>query len=68
MDFILNNQEYIQLNTLLKIMNLVESGGQANNEIVSGNVKVNNAIELQKRKKVRKGDNVFFNGKNILVK
>ncbi len=58
--FTLQNQEYIELNKLLKHLHLVDTGGMANDVIVNGEVKVNGAFELQKRKKLRKGDHVKF--------
>lgn len=59
-DFELRGQEYIELNKLLKLLQLTESGGEANEAIVSGEVKVNGAVELQKRKKIRAGYKVLF--------
>ncbi|MFH1120435.1 MAG: RNA-binding S4 domain-containing protein, partial [Bacteroidota bacterium] len=39
--------EFIQLNQLLKLLNLVETGGEANQCITEGRVEVNGATELQ---------------------
>ena len=61
--FTLENQEYIELNKLLKLLQLTESGGEANEAIVRARVKVNGVIEIQKRKKLRPGDKVQFAGK-----
>ncbi len=61
MEFELIDHEYIQLNQLLKLLGLVETGGEANQRIVDGEVLVNQAIENQKRKKLRPGDIVIFN-------
>lgn len=58
--FELENSEYIELNKLLKVLNLVESGGEANIRIDGGEVKVNNLVEKQRRKKLRSGDVVAF--------
>jgi ribosome-associated protein len=60
--------EYIQLNQLLKLLGLVDSGGDANQRILNGEVIVNNCIEIQKRKKLRPGDNVEFQGKSIAIR
>ena len=65
---LLRDHSYIQLNQLLKIINLVESGGEANQVITSGEVKVNKEVEFQKRKKLYPGDEVEFNGIFILIK
>ena len=59
--------EYIQLNQLLKLLNLVESGGEANQVITDGEVLVNNQTETQKRKKLRAGDSVSFAGQTIEI-
>ena len=52
--------EYIELNKLLKILALVESGGQANNLITRGFVRYNGEIDTRKRLKLRKGDKIEF--------
>lgn len=63
--FELQGYDYIQLNQLLKLLNLVESGGEANQIITSGMVKVNGTVELQKRKKLFPGDKVEFEDVSI---
>lgn len=57
--------DHIQLNQLLKLLGLVETGGEANQVIVDGEVKVNGITETQKRKKLRPGDTVRW--KNVTV-
>ena len=52
--------EYIELNKLLKILSLVESGGQANNLITKGFVSYNGEVDTRKRLKLRKGDKIEF--------
>jgi ribosome-associated protein len=66
-EFQLNDYEYIELNKLLKLLKLVGSGGEANAMIVDKEVMVNGAVETQKRKKLRKGDKVEFNGESIVI-
>jgi ribosome-associated protein len=68
MDFELIDHKYIQLNQLLKLLGLVESGGEANQRIVDGEITVNKQIEYQKRKKLRKGDIIVFENKSITIK
>jgi ribosome-associated protein len=68
MEFELIDHEYIQLNQLLKLLGLVETGGEANQRIVDGEVVVNKEVEYQKRKKLRSGDVVIFNRKSISIK
>lgn len=58
--FELLDQEYIELNKLLKIENLVGTGGEAKFLIKNGEAIVNNEVETQIRKKLRKGDVVKF--------
>jgi len=67
MQFELIGHEYIQLNQLLKLMGLVDTGGEANQRIVDGEVIVNNQVEYQKRKKLRIGDVVEFYGQLITI-
>jgi ribosome-associated protein len=55
--------EFIELNKLLKIMHWVETGGQANQSIEEGLVKVNGQPEFRKRNKIRPGDVIIFNEK-----
>lgn len=65
--FPLNDQEYIELNKLLKILRWVNSGGDANMIIVEQLVRVNGVVETQKRKKLRKGDKVEFNKWSVVI-
>ncbi len=67
-EFELNGKEFIELNKLLKFMGLVDTGGEANGRIVDGEVLVNGAVEIQKRKKLRPGDKVVYNGETIAIK
>jgi len=60
MEFELEQKEFIELNKLLKILGLVESGGQANMMITEGQVLVNNELEFRKRKKLKPGDMIRF--------
>lgn len=59
--------EYIELIKLLKIANVVMSGGEAKMVVEDGLVHVNNEVELRKRKKIRPGDVVVFEGAQISV-
>ena len=59
LDFKLDT-EYIELNKLLKILSLVESGGKANNMITEGFVRCNGEVDTRKRLKLRKGDKIEF--------
>lgn len=57
--------EPIELYKLLKIANMVGGGGEAKTMISEGNVLVNNEVVVQKRKKIRHGDIIEYNGKVI---
>jgi len=59
--------EFIELNKLLKILGLAQTGGHAKIIIDEGLVIVNDNTELRKRKKLRKGDIVKYDNKNILI-
>ena len=58
---------FIELNKLLKITSLASSGGEANQLITEGCIKVNGVCEMQKRKKLRKGDVVEMNGEVVEI-
>ena len=68
MEFELNGKEFIELNKLLKILSLVESGGQANMFITEGQVTVDGEVETAKRKKMRAGAVIHFMENEITVK
>ncbi len=61
------NQEYIELNKLLKLLGLVGTGGEANMRIVDGEVMVNGEQDTRKRRKLRSGDKVEFGGEEVEV-
>ena len=60
-------EEYIELNQLLKLMQVVQSGGHAKLVIDDGLVTVNGEQEMRKRRKMRVGDKAEFDGTSILV-
>lgn len=59
--------DYIELIKLLKVTGLCSSGGMAKVVTSEGRVRVNGAIELRKRCKIRKGQRVEFEGNIIEV-
>lgn len=61
------DNEFITLDKLLKVMRMVGSGGEAHAVIEEGLVKVNGAVESQKRKKMRVGDTAEFDGQLIEI-
>jgi len=67
MNYQLNGQDYIELIKLMKLLGLVDTGGEAKHCVEEGEVLVNNEIEYRKRCKLRIGDTVEFAGKTILI-
>jgi len=63
----LQDQPYIELNKLLKLMDLVDSGGMANQLILEGDVFVNDSPAHEKRKKIRPGDVVQVGDHRIRI-
>ena len=59
--------EYIKLDQLLKWANIVSSGSDAKHIITEEMVKVNGETETRRGKKIRVGDIVEFQGKEIEV-
>ncbi|MDY0253625.1 MAG: RNA-binding S4 domain-containing protein [Tenuifilaceae bacterium] len=60
-------EEHIQLTQLLKASRLAQSGGEAQQLVVEGLVKVNGALESRKRAKLRAGDVVEYNNQSIKI-
>lgn len=59
--------EYIKLGQALKAAGLVESGVEAKDVIVNGQVQVNGNVEIQRGKKLYGGDIVTFHGVEIKI-
>lgn len=66
MDFTLA-AEFIELDNLLKALNVVPSGGAARVFIQEGNVLVNGEAETRVRRKLRQGDVVRFDSQEIRI-
>lgn len=60
-------KDFIKLDQFLKMMNLVQSGGQAKLLIQDGQVGVNGEIETRRGKKLVTGDQVYFENEVYLV-
>ncbi len=60
-DFTLTD-EYIELISLLKFLNIAQTGGHAKILVDEGQVLVNGALESRRRYKVRKGDLIVVDG------
>lgn len=59
--------EFIKLEALLKLANLVGTGGEAKMLIQDGQTSVNGEVCTMRGKKLRPGDTVRFQGQEILV-
>ncbi len=59
--------EFIRLDALLKLADLVSSGGEAKLRIQEGEVTVNGEICTQRGKKLRPGDRACLDGTTVTV-
>lgn len=59
--------EYIKLDSLLKGVNVVGSGGEAKIVITEGQVEVNGETENRRGRKLYPGDRVKFGGHEFIV-
>ena len=60
--------EYIKLDSALKLSALVSTGGHAKIVIKNGEVKVNGEVCLQRGKKLRNGDKIEYENNLIIIK
>lgn len=65
--FTLAGREFIELDNLLKVTGLCESGGAAKTAITAGRVAVDGRVELRRRCKLRAGQAVEFEGRKIVI-
>ena len=61
-------EDYIKLDSALKLSNLVSTGGHAKIIIQNGEVKVNGEVCLQRGKNLRNGDKVEYNNNLFIIK
>lgn len=59
--------EVTRLGQFLKLMDLVESGGEAKMRIANGDVQVNGEVELRRGRQLQVGDVVTIDGKSYRV-
>lgn len=62
-----DTDEFIELNKLLKLMQIAQTGGHAKIMIEDGEVVVNGEPESRVRKKLRAGDVVESGGRQIEI-
>jgi ribosome-associated protein len=65
--FTLEKGDHIELHDLLKVMGFAPTGGAAKLAIAEGRVTVDGAVETRKRCKVRKGQQVGYQGTKIVI-
>lgn len=61
------HSDYITLQQLLKIENIIQSGGEAKYFLVSNEIYVNQKLEQRRGKKLYPGDVVLILGKEYLM-
>ena len=61
------NGEFVELNQLLKLVGLCDSGGAGKMMVASGAVKVDGKQELRKTAKIRAGQQVSVGDVNISI-
>ena len=67
-DFSLDpGRDFVELNQLLKLAGLVDSGGAGKQVVASGAVSVDGVVELRKTAKIRAGQVVRFETVEIRV-
>ncbi|MGI6374645.1 MAG: RNA-binding S4 domain-containing protein [Anaerolineae bacterium] len=59
--------EPIRLDQCLKLLNLVQSGGEAKHLIQGGQVLLNGVVETHRSKKIAPGDVIGFRGHDYVV-
>ena len=65
-DFALQG-EYVELNQVLKLAGLCDSGGAGKTLVAEGQVRVDGVVELRKTCKIRAGQQVTCHGTTIRV-
>ena len=66
-DFSISGREYVELKNLLKLLNYVNSGGEAKVIIQNGEILVNEEVELRRGRKLKPGDIVKINEDQIKI-
>ena len=62
------DRDHVELNQLLKLVGLCDSGGAGKAIVASGAVKVDGAVELRKTCKIHAGQEVHAEGVEIRVR
>lgn len=67
MEKITIHTEYIKLDQLLKFSGIASTGSEAKALILDGKVKVNGEVCLMRGKKIRQGDTVEAEGRQLIA-
>lgn len=67
-DFELDGREFVELCDLLKLTGVRASGGAAKLAVAAGLVTVDGRVELRKRCKIRPGQVVACEGRQIVIR
>ncbi|MBI33840.1 MAG: RNA-binding protein [Flavobacteriales bacterium] len=67
MEFSLKGKPHIELNKLLKLLSIAESGGAANQMISDGHILRNSKIETRKRCKLIIGDVIAIQDQDVTI-
>lgn len=67
LDFLLE-RDFVELNQLLKLAGLCDSGGAGKQLVASGAVRVDGVVELRKTAKIRAGQRVQVGASEIRVR
>lgn len=59
--------DYVELNQLLKLTGLADSGANGKHRVAEGSVRVDGVVELRKTCKIRAGQTVEMDGQRIRV-
>lgn len=62
-----SHKKPIKLDQYLKLVGIVQTGGEAKVLIQTGEVKVNDEVETRRGRKLVKGDRVLFQGQSFQV-
>ena len=66
-EFKLEKSDFIELNDLMKLTGMCDSGGMAKIMITEGKVMVDGKIELRRRCKIRSGQIVTVEGREVRI-
>jgi ribosome-associated protein len=66
-EFKLEKNEFIELNDLMKITGMCESGGMAKTMITEGRITVDGKVETRRRRKIRLGQIVAMEGREVRI-